>query len=164
MSSGNMTSRHRLSGECRSDLPRIEVMKVRRTNGACAADSRRLFPPRFATLQSAWCRLPTRVHLCRARLPLSWNDIRRVRVPNSEDSAVLKLSQNLAGESFRAVATANARNNCRSERRATIVDFSYAGCGIRTVVESCRGADLQGLCASSVRSFSVSAATCASII
>ena len=27
-------------------------------------DSRTLFP--FATLQSAWCRLPTRVHLCRA--------------------------------------------------------------------------------------------------
>ena len=31
-----------------------------------------------------------------------------------------------------------------------IVDFSYVGCGIRTVVESCRGADLLGLCACSV--------------
>ena len=51
---------------------------------------------------------------------------------------------------FRAVATANARNNCRSEKLATIVDFFYDGCGKRTVVESCRGADLRGLCASPV--------------
>ena len=42
------------------------------------------------------------------------------------------------------------RANCRSERRATIVDFSYIACGIRMLVESCRGADLQGFCASSV--------------
>jgi hypothetical protein len=42
------------------------------------------------------------------------------------------------------------RANRRSERRATIVDFSYVGCGIRMVVESCRGADRQGLCPSSV--------------
>ena len=32
------------------------------------------------------------------RLPLSWNDMRRGRVRNSEDLAVPKLSQNLAGD------------------------------------------------------------------
>jgi hypothetical protein len=48
------------------------------------------------------------------------------------------------------IHTSKTRNNCRSERLATIVDFFYDGCGKRTVVESCRGADPQGLCASSV--------------
>jgi hypothetical protein len=59
-------------------------------------DSRTLFP--FATLQSAWCRLPTRFTSAARRLPLSWNDMRQGRVRNSEALAVPKLSQNLAAD------------------------------------------------------------------
>jgi hypothetical protein len=48
------------------------------------------------------------------------------------------------------IHTSKTRNNCRSERLATIVDFFYDGCGKRTEVESCRDADPQRLCVSSV--------------
>ena len=55
-----------------------------------------------------------------------------------------------ATRAIKILLIANAESNCKSERRATIVNFAYVGCGMRMVVESCRGADFRGLFASSV--------------
>jgi len=52
--------------------------------------------------------------------------------------------------------------NIAVRRRATIVDFCYDGCGIRRWLKAVVAPDLQGLLRFSVRSFSFSAATCAS--
>jgi len=77
---------------------------------------------------------------------------RVVRESHDEEADVKSFQRRLAGlKDFRSnIHTSKTRNNCRSERLATIVDFFYDGCGKRTEVESWRGADLQGLCASSV--------------